>query len=157
MLDMKTKLATIIIVIIIITTVAISFYFRNNDQERVIIMTTLNLPLNTTEVYNIDYIYSKNILEENNISFYDRNNITEPDEHIQFSGGDIQNSYMYVGIYFNTSSEKGWVNALDNKPVSELSLDAKKEYLVNIVNNMAIACNITIDWSKAEWTVIYQD
>jgi hypothetical protein len=151
-----------VIIVATISAVIISTQFsqtlnRKPPYQRGIIYVSVTLEVNSSEVQEIDDQYARELLMSRNMSFHNRSEVVSPDPDLLYSVGDDTNPNMYIGIWFNSTLKKSWISASDTSFIWENELPEKKVYLQQRVEDVADACNLTLNWMQAHWGVSYQD
>ena len=118
----------------------------------------MKLDLNYTEVEKINATFSKIALTKLNYTFYSRDEMNFSDKYILYSIGYPNDNSVSLGIYANNTSKKAWLNVIMiDKVIPESEFAKEKEYIKEGVDDVAYACNLTIDWSNAKWSYSYAD
>jgi len=107
------------------------------------------------EVASINFTQASKTLNPLNFTF--TNHTIFGSENIQYEALDKMYAFppregLHIQIGGNMSTRSAHVVAVNDAGVFPISkLKAEKEYLIERTNQVAKACNITLDWNKAEW------
>jgi len=119
--------------------------------EKTINMVAIVLELNFTEVESINFTDAAMKLKM--ISFTIEN-CSENGYHYLIKRWSIT---IYIDADETNGIRKAVMDVSYSAAFPESDLSIQKQYLKDQVDEVASACNITLDWSKATWTFSYQD
>jgi hypothetical protein len=117
--------------------------------------------VNYSEVIAINFTQASKTLNSLNFTF--TNHTISGSEKIQYEALDKIHGFppshsLRVLICANLTSRSAYVGVLNNAVVlPESELETEKEYMIERTNLVAKACNITLDWHNAVWSISYQD
>jgi hypothetical protein len=117
--------------------------------------------INYSEVIAINFTQASKTLNPLNFTF--TNHTISGSENIQYEAIDKIHGFppshsLRVLICANLTSRSAYVGVLNDAVVlPESELKVEKEYMIERTNQVAKACNITLDWNNAVWNLSYQD
>jgi hypothetical protein len=122
--------------------------------ERQVIMLTISSPLSFSEVVSINYTYAKEQLSTLGYHFINYSDSPPEYNYRDYSAGKDS---LSITMYAKSSAPTANLLVIYTRIFSEKSLEEKKKYLKMEVGNVTSLCNITMDWTKAQWVVSYED
>gem|GEM_PF-3680309 len=159
--DVIIFLLLAVILFLIFLGLFIATMMNNSDNisknKSDIIFISVETLLNYTEVKNIDYNYSSELLAKWNITFLHREQIEDPDNDLKYSAEPYNDPHLIALIYVNETTKRANMIIMDTSLVPYEELENEKKYIESFGNKIAIACNLTVDWYKASWSISYQD
>jgi hypothetical protein len=152
----KYIIYTIAAIVFIIAASVMSGCLTNQLQqkERWINQVYIEMNLNFSEIESINFTEARAKLETMNFTIENNSGI-----------GYYYRSYtiqrLLLVVHFHADATNGSQNAamevLYSATFKEAELGAEKKYITEQVDKVADACNITLNWSIAVWSVQYQD
>ncbi len=162
-------ISIIIIYLLFITYISIPIYFTHTGQhgERYINAVIVTIPLNYTEVINIDVVNVTHVLKNYN---YSVENMTDEKQNYY---NDAYNCELQVYIVLhptydeffsiqivaarNDTAEWAYLMAWEGGTFSESALERTKKWMQEQIIFVAEVSNITIDWNAAAWDTLFQN
>ncbi len=127
------------------------------DEQTKIDSISLYVPLNSTEISKINFEEIRPEIEKMGYNWTN----SSWDDTLYYRASQRKPNINYdavgISIVWNRTGNKSHIDAFFMPQCSfpENELEEKRQYLKEKVQEIAEICNLTTDWSKAEWSVSY--
>ena len=159
-----TLLGMAIISVIIIQLPKPTLFHESSTRE--VSQFSLSIEIRPEEVLCINYTYAKEELMIHNLSLKKYHDPTTKELVYSASdlnaiyvgeGSDRNWTYVFISVRLNETENKSYLYANYERGFPENELEEKKQYIIERVNIFAQVCNITLNWSKANWEYWYSE
>ena len=158
-MELERKAVVVIITLLIMTLLisgCINIEFPSREREKSVVLTYLEMDLpNYSEVEYFNFSNS-----EQNLSTLNFDIVNQSDSY----PGYHYRAYMVKNTLNNKTNMSVWIGIINWKPIlsvvysnqyPESGFPEIQNYIQSQVEIIAEACNVTLDWTRAEWTVNY--
>ena len=127
-------------------------------RERWVNAIDMEMDLKPAEVESINYSDAQNRLEKINFTM-ENNSGKAPGYHYRSYNIHYRYSSLFIVIaaYNESTNPTANLHLLYSTSIPDDEIENEKIRLQKLTDQVAGACNITLDWSKATWTFSYQD
>jgi hypothetical protein len=122
----------------------------STKRDRQITLLSGKLPVDTTEV---EHINESDVQRLINTTIFLYNNLTTDRVSYVFYVPPLNITPLMIRIL--ETNDSSYISISCRNVTWESEITNMTNYIINQTNQIAIICNLTLDWSKVEWVVSY--
>jgi hypothetical protein len=155
-----SKLFTFSAIVLIV--VSIAGCISTNTSQRTFDSIVTTIPLDTEEVIQINFTSVAPQIQEKG---YTWRNLSSETSKIEYSATRMHANnltnyirpILTINIISISNSSYIWGDYDYENPINESKLTETKQYVLDKMKEVAQICNLTVNWSTAQWTINWSD